>query len=341
MAEPTGVGKIATVLGTLENTLDLIDTKSPLSLFEDFANSMEEENHTNKHKRNKRNKVSTANEVSKKIKVSFDQTSERYLHTPNKNKIKDSFKIDDNEDTTEKQLKAKSPESQDNYIEENNKDKSLTAYKTVSCDDCGISFKSFTTLKNHQLKYQCGLNAETLMGNIETSTNMCGLCGVSARNMQQKLNHQCQVQPIMKCDVCHYSTKITNNMVLHKSFQHFAPLKCSLCDYEYKNYTLKQNPKQSARLALSNHMEIKHSTETHECFDCGEKFATKQKIEYHIKTKHVQYQCEYCNKKESSAYKLKQHKMIIHEQIQMTCSLCDFKAQSKHMISKHHKQTHT
>ena len=144
-----------------------------------------------------------------------------------------------------------------------NLEKKMKMDVTFTCEDCGLSFKSEKTVENHQKKYQCGLK-------------FCHVCGASARNMEQLADHMCKV--LLNCDLCQFSSGKTKAMDLHKSFEHQTPLKCNLCDYQYKNYFAKEHWNK-AEQALKYHMNSKHSSETYQCFDCGHKAKTKQKLE--------------------------------------------------------------
>ena len=181
----------------------------------------------------------------------------------------------------------------------------------VKCGDCGISFKSQGTMENHQKKYKCG---NFMSFSKENSSNpvknlLCDLCGFSTNNEEVMEKHTCKKLPLLTCKKCPYTSRLWTKMDFHNSFEHMAPLKCSLCDYVSKN---QPSNRHAAKYTMTKHMD-KHNVGIFDCFECGDTFKVKQRLEYHIKAKHCPNICQVCSKEESSAYKLKQHIKKVHK----------------------------
>ena len=180
----------------------------------------------------------------------------------------------------------------------------------VKCGDCGISFKSQGTLENHQKKYKCGNILFSKRKSMHSNWNnyLCDLCGFSTNNQVIIDKHTCTILPLRECDKCPYTSRILTKLDFHNTFQHKAPGKCSICDYKSKN---KSTNIHAAKYTMLKHMDM-HNVGIFECFECGDTFNVRQRLDYHIKAKHCPNICQECSKEESSAYKLKQHIKKLH-----------------------------
>ena len=208
------------------------------------------------------------------------------------------------------------------------------ANDTVTCEDCQLTFKSETTLMNHQIKYKCGSQTfEYLAANF--GGKICKLCGFTSTS-SRKVNHNCKMMPMLRCNLCPYSTRVEQRMEIHKTSGHFDELVCTFCGYQATAKT-GCDPK----YILKRHIDAKHNEETtYFCDQCDFKDTNYTKLSSHITSRHRVFTCQECNKEEKNVYQLKQHALKVHAIGKIQCALCDFSASSKYLVEKHQRVEH-
>ena len=208
------------------------------------------------------------------------------------------------------------------------------ANEKVTCEDCEMTFKSETTLMNHQIKYKCGSQTfEYLAANF--GGKVCKLCGFTTTTSRFR-NHNCKMLPMLRCNLCPYSTRVTQRMEVHKVSGHTEELICSFCSYQATAKT-GVNPK----YILKRHIDAKHNDGiTYSCDDCDFKDTNKTKVNSHIASRHRVFTCQECNKEEKNIYQLKQHTLKVHAIGKIQCALCEFSASSKYLVEKHQRVAH-
>ena len=203
-----------------------------------------------------------------------------------------------------------------------------------TCEDCEMTFKSETTLMNHQIKYKCGSQTfEYLAANF--GGKVCKLCGFTTTTSRFR-NHNCKMLPMLRCNLCPYSTRVTQRMEVHKASGHIEELICTFCSYQA---TAKSGC--DPKYILKRHIDAKHNDgTTYSCDDCDFKDTNYTKVNSHIASKHRVFTCQECNKEEKNVYQLKQHTLKVHAIGKIQCALCEFSATSKYLVEKHQRVAH-
>ena len=208
------------------------------------------------------------------------------------------------------------------------------AKEKVTCEDCEMTFKSETTLMNHQIKYKCGSQTfEYLAANF--GGKICKLCGFTTTTSRFR-NHNCNLLPMLRCNLCPYSTRVSQRMEVHKVSGHNEELICSFCSYQA---TAKSG--HDPKYILKRHIDAKHNDGvTYSCDHCDFKDTNYTKVNSHIASKHRVFTCQECNKEERNIYQLKQHALKVHAIGKIQCALCEFSASSKYLVEKHQRVEH-
>ena len=210
----------------------------------------------------------------------------------------------------------------------------------VTCEDCQLTFKSEQTLMNHQIKYKCGSQTfEYLAANSGDRGSICNQCGfttISARGLHQ---HDCKMLPMLRCNLCPYSTRVPRRMDQHKKAQHNSDSEAMVCIF--CGYQATASKGLAPKYILQRHLEAQHNDgTTYSCDTCDFKDTNYTKVKSHINSQHRVFHCQECGKEEPNIYRLKQHALKEHSNGKIQCALCDFSAKSKYLVEKHQRTTH-
>ncbi|XP_045489760.1 zinc finger protein 596 isoform X8 [Pieris rapae] len=197
-------------------------------------------------------------------------------------------------------------------------------FSKFTCEACGKSYSTITTLKHHityshsggnKMCRKCKTTFDTLEARREhvyTSkkcwTNMCNLCNERFLNWKTKQEHLTQV---------HGLTKKT-----------YVCPECPLVFDDRKKYR--------------THFRLSHTEDIFVCTCCGLKFDTKKNLDEHrvIHTKEKLFPCPVCSKAFPRKKNLVQHLWIHSELKRFSCTLCNKHFNQRVTWKSHMKSYH-
>ena len=142
------------------------------------------------------------------------------------------------------------------------------------------------------------------------------------RTLKTKKHGQClqfvpNMESMLKCDLCTFSTKSVGSLFRHKKNHEGRVFKCESCDFQSATkHTLKTHIQvkhegfvqekiqcdqctfsTASQGSLSNHKQKEHNGRVFKCKTCDFQSVSKGGLNSHIKVKHAQikdYKCELC-----------------------------------------------
>ncbi|XP_063836411.1 zinc finger protein 761-like [Ostrinia nubilalis] len=149
-------------------------------------------------------------------------------------------------------------------------------------------------------------------------------------------------KPLLKCDVCDYTTTYKNCLKLHKlGHGGVKPNSCELCDYTTKYPT-----------ALNRHMAIKHQSEeqlskmrsspNYKCGTCDYTTYYKWNLNAHMR-KHKdnkQFQCSECDYTTAYRHNFLKHSKTHNDNMVYKCDKCPFVTKYDGHITRHMAKIH-
>lgn len=193
-----------------------------------------------------------------------------------------------------------------------------------TCDTCGKSYSTITTLKHHISYTHTG------------QERICRKCKKTFTSLAEKREHLNQSKKCWShlCSVCGERFLTWNIKQAHMSTVHGAPKRTYVCP--------ECNEVFPDRKKYRVHFKILHTDDNFVCTCCGLKFDTKRNLENHkvIHTKEKLFPCPVCSKSFPRKKNLVQHMWIHSELKRFSCTLCNKQFNQRVSWKTHMKSYH-
>ncbi|XP_013163619.1 PREDICTED: GDNF-inducible zinc finger protein 1 isoform X6 [Papilio xuthus] len=199
-----------------------------------------------------------------------------------------------------------------------------THFLKYTCDACGKSYATSTTLKHHITYSHTG------------EARICRKCKKTFSSLEAKRQHLVDTPKCWShlCNVCGERFISWTLKQAHLAQVHGTPKRSHVC--------LECGETFLDRKKYRVHFKISHTDDNYVCSCCGLKFATKRNLEEHrvVHTKEKLFHCTVCSKSFPRKKNLVQHMWIHSEQKRFGCDLCNKQFNQRVSWKTHMKSYH-
>ncbi|XP_068621025.1 zinc finger protein 184-like [Battus philenor] len=267
-----------------------------------------------------------------------------------------SFKVEDNNDESSKEVKTEPEKAELNSSEETSKNKEATAEKQmkvkdkISCNQCGKEFRSRQSKSLHIKAVHQG-----------EKPFKCGECGAAfgyprslALHSISHRRHKSASSKGYACDLCGKVLNHPSSVVYHKQAAHAGQrYVCGTCGKHFRHKQLLQRHQLvhsqlrpfncktcsatfKTKANLINHQLLHSGVKKFICEICKHKFAHKTSLTLHMRwhTGVKPYSCKMCGKSFSQKGNLSEHERIHTGEKPYQCTWCPrrFTTSSQHRL---------
>jgi KRAB domain-containing zinc finger protein len=214
-----------------------------------------------------------------------------------------------------------------------------------SCDLCDYKCGNKINMENHRngkhgdRKYYCSMceyqttwkhwiKSHEKAKHVDKSIHVCVVCDYSSPIQKSFTFHKCQLEGVLKCDVCNFRTLSSEELGKHSADNHADIIICDACGYKTDKSEI-----------LEIHKSNNHSPKGYKCPTCDYEARSMFMLKHHKRNVHRKLVCKKCSQEFSNSYYLTNHYKSEHG-TGFCCANCDFKGKSNHLLKIHMLREH-